>query len=76
MNRLLFDPLTVPHVVLDATFTDKLDLHFEVTRILSTLAQRRDRSLRVTLTVVANQPGAVTESTDTANMVEVLKALT
>lgn len=60
-NRILFDPPTVPHVVLDATFADKLLLHYEVTRTLSLLAQRRDRSMRVTITVVENMPGQATE---------------
>lgn len=71
MNQVLFDPLKVPHVMLDATFTDMMLLHFEVTRLISTYAQRRDRSVRVTLTIVENQPGCTTDNERTRNIVEV-----
>lgn len=71
INPILFDPATVPHVMLDATFTDMMLLHFEVTRLLSTYAQRRDRSVRVTLTIVENQPGCSTDNERTRNIVEV-----
>ena len=69
VNQMLFDPPKVPHVLLDAVFTDKMALHFEVTKALSTLAQRRDRSMRLTLTVIENQPGCVTDNDETRNVV-------
>lgn len=68
-NQLLFDPPEVPHVMLDATFTDMLELHHAVTRNIATYAQRRDRSVRVIMTVVENQPGCVTDNDRTNNIV-------